>query len=896
MSRKRAKGGADIFAPDRMEQELKYAPDRIKHAQADKIQKQKDDEAKTKAAEDKKEYERLNQFADDMTPMQRGRVNAALNKTFKYDGKVMSRREFIEEAVKGHKAYTKLYEGEKGNEYALYKDKDARYYSQITKTEYDYFNYLTDSGTFDTTEMLEEWRKNQDNTLDKSEDNNIIRQDNNTNDTKAGEDSGNVSGSNSTGNDESLEDVLPEGVGESGLPGNTHGSVQTGRKDPKRNGQNQENSTGNERPGSVDRNDGAVLHNPISPGNTDNIEGTQSDTGRDQADERRGETGEPHTELEITDNTSDLENTATIADGEDDIKGGTKPSGIAGENPGNFVITEDLGLGEGTDGDKIKLNLQALRTLMQLRKDKRYPTKEEQAAMARYVGWGGLARVFDSKESETNNMYGKAQRELKEILTKDEFNTARSTVTDAHYTSKGVVDAMWRIVRHLGFNGGRALEPTVGIGNFIGLQPTELNAMTKWYASEIDTVSGEMASYLYPDATVLHSTGFQDAPFANGVFDLAIGNPPFGAMTLKSKGKKYKELAGMKIHNFIIAKTGEHLRPGGVMSMVVTHRFLDTANAEARDYLADRFKFIGALRLPNDAFAKNAGTEVVTDIVILQKLNIGEKADKNASWLDVNGSIDVNGEKIRVNKYFEEHPNHILGRSAMDGSMYARSGKAGTEYTVHSDGRDVGKSIDSIIASDFADFAGILKPTKADQNFAAAMVNQSTLAINGMMLDENGKIMRREEDDDNGNAVVAEITPDTIWSEDGYRWKYLIDQLADIKLAAKRKTFNIDMWSQFDGEAKAFYKADGSRKSSPNKAEESVYKINAAMASEQEKFVWKYDADLAEINQALGRNILNEKRYNKLRGLLDLRNRVLALNNAEMSDAKKHRAAQERTE
>ena len=880
------RGGADIFAPDRMEQELKYAPDRIKRAQADKIQKQKDDEAKAKAAEDKKEYERLNQFADDMTPMQRGRVNAALNKQFKYDGKVMSRREFIEEAVKGHKAYVKTYEGDKGNEYALYKDKDARYYSQITKTEYDYFNYLTDSGTFTTTEMLAEWRKNQDNTLDKSEDNNIIRQDNNTNDTKAGEDSGNVSGSNSTGNDESLEDVLPEGVGESGLPGNTHGSVQTGRKDPKRNGQNQENSTGNERPGSVDRNDGAVLHNPVSPGNTDNIEGTQSDTGRDQADERRGETGEPHTELEITDNPSELENTATIADGEDDIKGGTKPSGIAGENPGNFVITEDLGLGEGTDGDKIKLNLQALRTLMQLRKDKRYPTKEEQAAMARYVGWGGLARVFDSKESETNNMYGKAQRELKEILTKDEFNTARSTVTDAHYTSKGVVDAMWRIVRHLGFNGGRALEPTVGIGNFIGLQPTELNAMTKWYASEIDTVSGEMASYLYPDATVLHSTGFQDAPFANGVFDLAIGNPPFGAMTLTSKGKKYKELAGMKIHNFIIAKTGEHLRPGGVMSMVVTHRFLDTANAEARDYLADRFKFIGALRLPNDAFAKNAGTEVVTDIIILQKLNIGEKADKNASWLDVNGSIDVNGEKIRVNKYFEEHPNHILGRSAMDGSMYARSGKAGTEYTVHSDGRDVGKSIDSIIASDFADFAGILKPTKADQNFAAAMVNQSTLAINGMMLDENGKIMRREEDDDNGNAVVAEITPDTIWSEDGYRWKYLIDQLADIKIAAKRKTFNMDMWSQFDGEAKAFYKADGSRKSSPNKAEESVYKINAAMASEQEKFVWKYDADLAEINQALERNILNEKRYNKLRGLLDLRNRVLALNNAEMSDAK----------
>ena len=144
---------------------------------------------------------------------------------------------------------------------------------------------------------------------------------------KAGEDSGNVSGSNSTGNDESLEGVLPEGVGESGLPGNTHGSIQTGRKDPKRNGQNQENSTGNERPGSVDRNDGDVLHNPVSPGNTDNIEGTQGTTGGDQADERRGETGE-RIPVEQTDNTSELENTATLRDRSQDIRKGTNSSGV----------------------------------------------------------------------------------------------------------------------------------------------------------------------------------------------------------------------------------------------------------------------------------------------------------------------------------------------------------------------------------------------------------------------------------------------------------------------------------------------------------------------------------------------------------------------------------------
>ena len=144
---------------------------------------------------------------------------------------------------------------------------------------------------------------------------------------KAGEDSGNVSGSNSTGNDESLEGVLPEGVGESGLPGNTHGSIQTGRKDPKRNGQNQENSAGNERPGSVDRNDGAVLHNPVSPGNTDNIEGTQSNTGTDQEHDGRGETGEPHIDSKIAVSPSDLENPTTIAHRSQDIRKGTYISG-----------------------------------------------------------------------------------------------------------------------------------------------------------------------------------------------------------------------------------------------------------------------------------------------------------------------------------------------------------------------------------------------------------------------------------------------------------------------------------------------------------------------------------------------------------------------------------------
>ena len=564
------------------------------------------------------------------------------------------------------------------------------------------------------------------------------------------------------------------------------------------------------------------------------------------------------------------------------------PNKLAGENPGNFVITEDFGLGQGTAGQKINANLEAIRTLRKVQAEGRFPTREEQSVMARYVGWGGLKSVFDVKKADATDVYGRAQRELKELLSADEYSAAFDSVRNAHYTAKGVVDAMWRMARHMGFDGGRVLEPTVGIGNFIGLQPADLAASSEWHASELDSVTGHMAKMLYPEANVLAATGFQAAPFADNVFDLAIGNPPFGAAQIVDRSPARKHLNRMKVHNYIIAKTGMHLRPGGVMAMVVTHRFLDTANPEARDVLAKDFKFLGAIRLPNDAFAENANTEVTTDIVFLQKLREGEKQEADPAWLDVAGSIEVDGETIGVNRYFQEHPNHILGRSAMDGTMYAgrRDAEGKGEYTVHSDGRDLGQAIDDLIAGDFADLAGIMAQTKQDANVAAvAMLQQSDIPVGGMRLSEDGKILRRDMDDEAGNAVVEEITADSLWKDQAAEYMAVRDAMVELRDASQQRKLIPEDFNELLEMARFAYKADGTPKSSPTKAEQAIYDMVDA-AQKPEAFEWTYGDQLRSINEALARKQLGQESYDALKGMLDLRNRTLDLIHAEMADAK----------
>jgi N12 class adenine-specific DNA methylase len=560
------------------------------------------------------------------------------------------------------------------------------------------------------------------------------------------------------------------------------------------------------------------------------------------------------------------------------------PTARLGVNPGNFTIKEDFALGEGTAGQKLTRNLEAIRLLKTLDAANRHATPAEQITLAKYVGWGGLKPAFDPVNADKTDQWGRAYRELLSLLTPQEYVFARESILNAHYTSRGVVQAMWRAMEHFGFTSGRALEPTVGTGNFLGLQPDALRASTEWHATEIDGVTGRIATYLYPDAKIMVPTGFQDAHFAKGVFDIAIGNPPFGAETIKSG--RFKELSGMKIHNYIIAKSGIHLRPGGIMAMVVTHRFLDTANAEARDHLARNFRMIGAFRLPNNAFKENAGTEVVTDVVFFQKLRAGENPPANPSWLDVDGSITVEGKAIRVNRYYQDNPTHILGKSAMDGTMYAGQAKEGGEYTVHSDGRDVAAAIDAILTKDLAAEKGVLgQRTKADES-KVALETLATIPVGRMIMLDDGRVMRRNLDDA-GGANITQITPDTLWKPKADEWSEALDSLKDLRKTSVSKRFvTEDQIKDFERNVAAItYGANGKPLKSQTKA--SQFLIDALEAAKASR------SALADLNWGMLQGVekkvasmrLGLDDFARLKGLLGLRRQTLELVNAESTDS-----------
>lgn len=236
------------------------------------------------------------------------------------------------------------------------------------------------------------------------------------------------------------------------------------------------------------------------------------------------------------------------------------PKKLTGVNPGNYRITEADKIGTGTPGERLKQNLEAIRLVRTLQAEGRYATKEEQAVLAKYVGWGGLANAFD--EASKQKQYREANAELKRLLSPEEYTEALLSTRNAHYTSPKVIKAMYDLVRHLGFMGGNVLEPTVGSGNFIGLMPEDFAASSNWYAAEIDPITGALAQYLYPEGQVMAGTGFQDAEFAYGKFDLAIGNPPFGDTRITDRNKARQHLTRMKIHNYIISKSGMHLQIG----------------------------------------------------------------------------------------------------------------------------------------------------------------------------------------------------------------------------------------------------------------------------------------------------------------------------------------------
>ena len=336
--------------------------------------------------------------------------------------------------------------------------------------------------------------------------------------------------------------------------------------------------------------------------------------------------------------------------------------------PENYRITPEDRLGVGGAKTKFADNIAAIRLLKQLRDNNAaLATPEEQKMLVRYVGWGGLPQVFDPN----NDQWAAEYRELQGLLSPDDYTAARRSTQDAHYTSETVIRGIYQGLSRLGLGGGeglRILEPSAGIGNFIGLCPENFNA--HFMAVELDPTTSAIARYLYPEAKHLN-TGFQNSLLRSGGIDAVVGNPPFGNQSLYDPD--FPELRKFSIHNYFLAKSLSLLREGGVAAFVVSRYFMDSTDPAVREHISRYADFLGGVRLPETAFRQNALTDVTTDIVFFQK-NTGEKLN-NKDWVNT-ASIEVDDLKnggrrqAAINSYFVENPRQILGTLAFSGGMF----------------------------------------------------------------------------------------------------------------------------------------------------------------------------------------------------------------------------------
>ncbi len=321
----------------------------------------------------------------------------------------------------------------------------------------------------------------------------------------------------------------------------------------------------------------------------------------------------------------------------------------------NFRIMDDS-LGEGSPKEKFARNIQAIRTLQQLEHENRDATPEEQEILSNYVGWGGLADAFDPNKDNWHTEY----QLLKETLSEDEYAVARASTLNAHYTSPTVIRAMYEAVGNMGFETGNILEPSMGVGNFFGLLPEAMRD-SHLYGVELDSITGRIAKKLYPDAEITVA-GFETTD-RRDFYDLAVGNVPFG--NYKVSDKPYDKL-GFSIHNYFFAKALDQVRPGGVVAFVTSRYTMDSKSGEARKYMAQRAELLGAIRLPNNAFKSNAGTDVVSDIIFLQKRE--HPMDMEPDWVHLNTTEDG----FTMNGYFVEHPEMIMGELASESTQYGK--------------------------------------------------------------------------------------------------------------------------------------------------------------------------------------------------------------------------------
>ena len=412
------------------------------------------------------------------------------------------------------------------------------------------------------------------------------------------------------------------------------------------------------------------------------------------------------------------------------------------EAAGNFHITDD-NLGIGGPKQKFARNIEAIQTLRTLGQEHRGATAEEQQVLSQYVGWGGLADAFDPNKENWSTEY----TQLKGLLTEEEYAAARASTLNAHYTSPIVIRAIYDAVERMGFQSGNILEPSMGVGNFFGMLPDSM-ADSRLYGVELDSITGRIAQKLYPQADITVA-GFETTD-RRDFYDLAIGNVPFGQY--KVNDKAYNKL-GFSIHNYFFAKTIDQIRPGGVIAFVTSHFTMDSKDSSARKYMAERANLLGAIRLPNDAFKANAGTEVVSDIIFLQKRD--RPADIEPAWVQPRQTEDG----FTLNSYFVEHPEMVLGRLEMESTQYghdltvapiegASLAKQLAEAVQHIEGQYTAVEI---AAPDVADAEAQRKTLPADP----AVKNFSYTVVDGEIYYRENSIMTQIELSDNAKGRVA---------------------------------------------------------------------------------------------------------------------------------------------
>jgi N12 class adenine-specific DNA methylase/antitoxin (DNA-binding transcriptional repressor) of toxin-antitoxin stability system len=446
--------------------------------------------------------------------------------------------------------------------------------------------------------------------------------------------------------------------------------------------------------------------------------------------------------------------------------GGNEPGARPGElvpQAENFVITDELELGKGTSIQKYEGNVAAIRLLKTLEAENRDATPEEQKTLARYVGWGGIKEAFPNPNNPARKGWERRVAEIKDLLTEDEHDAAARSIQDAHYTSKPVVDIMWAIAGRLGFDGGKVLENSMGVGNFFGLMPAQLRTGATLTGIELDNITARIAKQLYPKANIIGPIGFEDVNLADNTFNLNVGNPPFGKGTPYDANSKH--LNGFTTHNFFFAKAIDKLAPGGLHIQVVSRYLMDAQTNPAREYIAHRAELIGAMRLPWTAFYSTAGTEVVTDIIVLQKLEERDWGRADDSWTKTTMIPDpLGGEPMRVNQYYADHPEMIVGQMNRSGEMVMEN-----DITVQpEDGIPLELGLMQR-AMNFPDDIYRRGKSEADvkaESDAAVSAPAETIEQHaiGSYFEEGGRLLQRVMTPD-GSLRAEEITAASIWKD-----------------------------------------------------------------------------------------------------------------------------------